>query len=328
MTVLSRSMPAVMIHAVPTRTVSLVGVPTRYGTAYPGCERTPHLLRTQGVVARLAHRLALADPPVRLVQEATIPLPDEPWTGTGFPLRSLPQVRTVARRQAEAIGHVLEQGAAPLIVGGDCTTMLGTALALQRADRSFGLVCFDAHGDFNTEQTTPSGNIHGMTVSALTGRGHPSLLSLFDRLPVVPEHRVALVGVRDLDPPEAVALASSAVTLLDPAALRGFGAGKTGNRALEVALSPIHGEAPDGLLLHVDLDVLDPSETRGMGLPIPGGLSLRDLLDALQPLLASRRLLAIELTEAAPALEPSGRAMHLVEALLERFATALGPHHA
>ena len=296
------------------RTVGLLGVPTRFGTAFPGSERTPDLLRG-GIVDWLAEKCVL---PVPFVDRGDVTVPMSDWSVDGFPLRCLEQVLIVAERQAAAVAGLVADGLAPLVVGGDCTTMLGTVAGLRRTGRTFGLVCFDAHGDFNTPETTPSGNVHGMTVAAVSGRGAPELLDLFGPVPGVLPERITLLGVRDLDPPEAVALAASPVVVVDPRQLRIQGAQASGELALRRA-----GDATEGILLHLDLDVLDPAVAPGVGLPVPGGLTLDELWATLEPLLASGRLLAVEVTEAAPALDPSGRTADVLAALLARIVPAL-----
>jgi arginase len=304
--------------------VSLLGVPTRFGTAYPGAELMPALLRQSRSFWRLRRWCAAQEPPVALHDAGDVPVPTRPWSDAGFPLREVDAVLAVAERQANTVAGLLRAGSVPLVVGGDCTTLLGTAAGLRRAGLEFGLVCFDAHGDFNTAATTPSGNLHGMTVAALTGRGDPALLALFERAVSVPAGRMALLGVRDLDPPEAVALRDAGVCPLDPAALRQCGLGAAGAQARATALAALDGWAPPaGFLLHLDVDVLDPSVAPGVGLPVAGGLTLPELEAVLAPLLASGRLLALELTEAAPLLDASGRTATLVEHLLQLLIPAL-----
>lgn len=304
--------------------VSLLGVPTRFGTAYPGAELTPAFLRHSGLLRRLRRWCAAQEPSVALHDAGDVAVPTRPWSGAGFPLREADAVLAVAERQADLIAGVLRAGSVPLVVGGDCTTLLGTAAGLRRVGLEFGLVCLDAHGDFNTAATTPSGNLHGMTVAALAGRGDRGLLALFERAVSVPTRRIALLGVRDLDPPETVALRDAGVRPLDPAALRRRGFGPAGGEAGATALAAQEGGAPPaGFLLHLDVDVLDPSVAPGVGLPVAGGLTLPELEAVLSPLLASGRILALDLTEAAPLLDGSGRTAILIEGLLRLAIPAL-----
>lgn len=305
------------------RPVAILGVPTRFGTSYPGSERTPGLLRCLGTFRRLEQWAGTLSPPVLVEDAGDVAVPDAVWTSDGYPLRAADAVCAVAEAQAARIGRLLAAGKAPLVIGGDCTTMLGTATGLHRAGRPFGLVSCDAHGDFNTAETTPSGNIHGMTVAALAGRGAAPLVNLFGGDVTVLPARMVLLGVRDLDPPEAVALPAADVTVLAPGEIVRRGPRWCGERALAIACGAGDASPADGLLLHLDLDVLDPLVAPGVGLPVPGGLSLETLLEMLDPLLSSGRLLAAEITEAAPVLDGSGRTAANLELLLRRLVVAL-----
>jgi arginase len=265
---------------------------------------------------------ATSNAPLTLLDDGDVAVSHCAWSADGFPLRNLTNVRRVAMEQATAVSALLKQGITPLICGGDCTTLLGTARALQMVHQNAGLVSFDAHGDFNTDESTPSGNIHGMTVAAIAGRGHASLLELFRSRAVVPERRIALLGVRDLDREEAVALHNAEVTLLERGAIRAMGAREAALRALRVATG--HDDGGDGhVLLHIDVDVLDPGEFPGVGMPVSDGLSVEELLETLEPLLASGRVIAAEITEAAPSLDPSGRTLAVMETLLDLLARGL-----
>ncbi|HEV7214769.1 MAG TPA: arginase family protein, partial [Chloroflexota bacterium] len=130
-------------------------------------------------------------------------------------------------------------------------------------------------------------------------------------------------GVRDLDPQERQALTSAGVLVVSPAELSRRGATCCGQRALATACGAGNGPPVDGLLLHVDVDVLDPEEAPGVGLPVRGGLTLDSLLAALEPLLTSGRLLAVEVTEAAPLLDRSGRTVLVLQKLLPHLVYGL-----
>jgi arginase len=311
------------VVAPPPRPIGMLGVPTRFGTAFAGSEHTPGLLRREGVVQRLQQWAATQAPVVEVRDAGDVAVPAVAWRPDGKPLRCLDAVLAVAEAQAACVGRLLAAGMAPLVIGGDCTTMLGTAAGLHRAGYRFGLICFDAHGDFNTAETTPSGNIHGMTVAALAGRGAPSLRDLVGGDVVVPSSHIALIGVRDLDPLERQALTAAGVLVVSPAELSRRGASCCGRRALAIACGAGDGPPVDGLLLHLDVDVLDPGEAPGVGLPVAGGLTLDALLAALEPLLNSGRLLAVEITEAAPLLDRSGRTMLVVQTLLRHLVLGL-----
>lgn len=165
-------------------------------------------------------------------------------------------------------------GNCPVVVSGDCTTALGTVAGLQEAGITPGIVWFDAHGDLQTLETTASGYLGGLPLRLLAGY-RPGLIAARLGLQPVPEHRITLVGARDLDPPEAAYLDGALidrreVTGLDAAAL------------------------PSGpLYVHLDLDVIDPAEIPGLRYPAPGGPGAADVAGALAMLLGTGRVAAM-----------------------------------
>jgi arginase len=176
----------------------------------------------------------------------------------------------------EAVAGSARRGLVPVVVSGDCTTSLGTVTGLQRAGVDPAIIWFDAHGDVQTLETTTSGYLGGLPLRLLMGY-RPGLIGARLGLRAIAEDRVLLAGARDLDPPEASYLATAgvhraAVTTLAPAAL------------------------PDGpLYLHVDVDVIDPGELRGLRYPAPGGVSGGQLTAALRMILATGRVTAVGL---------------------------------
>ncbi|GAA1655765.1 arginase family protein [Actinoplanes couchii] len=164
----------------------------------------------------------------------------------------------------------------PVVVSGDCLTALGTVTGLQRAGTDPAIVWFDAHGDVQTPETTTSGYLAGMSLRMLTGH-RPELIAEPLGLRPVPEERMVLTGSRDLDPPEADYLHKARI------------------RRYEVADLTVAG-LPDGpLYVHVDLDVVTPSDLPGLRFPAPGGPSADQLAGALQLLLATGRVAAVGL---------------------------------
>ncbi len=189
----------------------------------------------------------------------------------------LPDVADRWRRMESIYQRVADTVAAskdmPVVVAGDCTTSLGIIAGLQRSHGGLGIVWFDAHGDFHTEQTTTSGYLGGLPLAMAVGVGTSRLPAL--GLQPVDAERTLLVGARDLDPPEAVLLADHEVPQVGTD-----------------ELSP--DDLPAGpLYLHIDIDVCDPTEIRDLLFPAPGGPSLPTLHAAAQVVLATRRVAAI-----------------------------------
>jgi arginase len=181
---------------------------------------------------------------------------------------------------AERVGKATD---VPVVASGDCTTSLGILAGLQRRGLDPSIVWFDAHGDFNTDETTPSGYLGGMPLAIAVGRGDQTAPRALG-MRAIPEDRVLLIDARDLDPGEREALARSKVQRFPVSALdpeRGAG---------ERVTAP-----PGPIYLHLDIDVLDPAELPGLRFPVPGGVDGGELSRAVAGLMATGRVAAIGL---------------------------------
>ena len=214
------------------------------------------------------------------------------------------QRRMVAlyRPLRDAVAKAVEAGRRPVSVAGDCCTTLGVLAGLQRAGVAPTLIWFDAHGDFNTWETTPSGFLGGMPLAMAVGRGEQTLVEGVSLTPL-PEEKVILADARDLDPGEWEAVAASAVRHL---------------RNVEALLER---ELPAGpLYVHFDTDVLDPEEAPAMIYPAPGGPAAETVRRVFRRLAESGRVAAVSLSAWAPRLDEAGRSERLCLGLLEELA--------
>lgn len=163
----------------------------------------------------------------------------------------------------------------PLVIAGDCTTSMATLAALQTSVPDLGVVWIDAHGDFNTEETTASGYLGGLPLAKICGLGDLEILESIGLTPVDPQ-RVLLVGARDLDPGEDALLTATRVPRSTVA-------------NLDVA------DLPSGpLFLHLDVDVADPADLPGLHFPVDGGPDQRELIDLITTLAGTGRLVGVD----------------------------------
>jgi arginase len=169
---------------------------------------------------------------------------------------------TLMRRTAEAVGTVLERGRLPVLLSGNCGVAVGMVAALGPA--ATGVLWFDAHGDLNTPETTPSGYFDGMGYAMLLGYGWRQLAATVPGYAPLPADHAALLGARDLDPGERALIERNGMLFLQPAALR--------EEASREVLGAF-GRRVERIHVHVDPDVFDPDVLRGNGLSVPGGLA-------------------------------------------------------
>jgi arginase len=180
---------------------------------------------------------------------------------------------------------------------------------LRSLELRIGIVYMDAHGDFNTPETTPSGIIGGMDVAIVAGRGPKKLAAMFGHSPLLPEENIVLYGVRDLDPLEAKALAESKVRVYTREKIKSQGAEKAAEEILRYL------ESKCGCLyLHIDLDVLDMSVFSAQGLPVPDGLSKEEFQSTIKVLVKSGKLCGVALMVFDAAKDADGsQARRIVE---------------
>ena len=258
----------------------IVGVPTALGGHLGGMERTPGRLRAAGLPDRLTEALGapVIDAGDVPIDPGFVPDPHPTAKNADRIAAFLPvEAAHVARTGAGAGGGAANGAPRLLVLGGDCTAHAGALAGLRRANpvARLAVAWFDAHGDLNTPDTTPSGNVWGMPFAMLLGRGRPDLVAACDG-PTVALEDAALIGGQVLDEPESRWLAASPVAH--------FGAGMVrtpaGLAALE-AWAGVVAARTDGVYVAVDMDCLDPSTGVGVQMPEPGGLALESLLEAL-----------------------------------------------
>jgi arginase len=296
-------------------TARVIGVPMDLGADRRGVDMGPSAIRYAG----LADQLESMGWTCTDGGDIAVPRPEERDPDASQPARGrakfLGETRDVCRELATAVEGTVADGEFPLVLGGDHSIAVGTAAGLT-GDQDVGLVWFDAHGDFNTPETTPSGNVHGMSLAAILGKGQFADSGWADV--GIREENVALVGLRALDAGEREHLGESAASTYTMRDIDERGVAAVVRDAVDAAT-----DGADELHVSLDLDWLDPGEAPGVGTPVRGGVSYREAHAALE--LVHQRagdvLAALEVVEVNPILDQHNRTAELA---VELAASALG----
>lgn len=280
-------------------------MPPPYGSE-PGVRYMAHALRQHGLVEALgAHDAGMATPPPYAAHRE----PDSQ-------VRNGRAIRDYSLQLASAVGELLDEGYFPLLLGGDCSILLGPMLALRRRG-NYGLLFVDGHRDFQTPQMSATGGAAGMDLALVTGRG-PALLTRFDDFPALMSGEAA-VALATRDAPEDDALlqemVQAGITLLGLEAVRRLGPDAAGRSALHV----LQSEGVEGFWIHLDVDVLDNAVMPAVDSPQDDGLSYGELQALLAPALASPLAQGMQVTIYDPQRDESGAAGEQ----LARFLIAL-----
>lgn len=290
--------------------IGIVGAPVDLGQQRRGVDMGPSAMR----IARLDERLKLLGHTVR--DFGNIPASDMATASVGdskvrYLADVVRQCEMIGRKVSECVG----QGLFPLVLGGDQSVSIGTFTGLAHSSSERGVIWMDAHGDFNTPKTTPSGNIHGMALASVLGYGHPKLARLGGVSPKAREKNTVLIGARDLDGSESRAIAHSKMTVFTMKEMDELGMKKVMTEAIRIA-----GAGVDNLHLSFDVDAIDPREAPGTGTPVRGGLTYREAHLAMEMLFDSQKVTSAEFVEVNPMLDVSNQTADLaVELTLSLF---------
>lgn len=292
-----------------TKRLSIVGAPLDLGAARRGVDMGPSAIRYSG----LAERLVSLGYEVEDHGNVSAEIP-EIATVLDEHARYLPAILATCAQIAERVDEVARAGSMPLVLGGDHSIAIGTLAGLHRARGAGGLLWIDAHGDLNRPETSPSGNVHGMPLAAALGACGFDLDG-FESPPWVDPQRVALVGVRSLDPGEKALVADRGLKVFTMADIDRRGVAKVMSDALDV----VRG---DGYVhLSLDVDVCDPEIAPGVGTPVRGGLSYREAHLAMELIAEAGILSSMEVVEVNPILDHADETGILA---VELVASALG----
>lgn len=291
--------------------IRVIGVPMDLGADRRGVDIGASAIRYAGLNDQLK-RLGYS---VNDIGNIVVPQPESQPIGDPH-LKYLEPIIQVSEDLADAVSAALQAGEFPLILGGDHSIALGSITGVARVHRDIGVIWIDAHADFNTHETTPSGNIHGMVLGALAGLGHPSLTGVGGWSPKINPSTIVIVGARDLDPPERELLRQQNMHVFTMTDIDQRGMSTVMQDAVDTA-----GQARHGFHLSLDMDSLDPREAPGVGTPVRGGLTYREAQLAMELIAASGRLLSMDAVEVNPILDRENATAHLA---VELILSALG----
>lgn len=298
------------------RRIAVLDAPSNLGlrppteTSVPGCAKAPGALRDKGLVARLGARDAGCLTPARYD-------PGDWRPGDG--VCHAPQVHTYTLRLADRISATIDSGEFPLVLGGDCSVLLGAALAMRRLGEEIegrlGLVFVDGHSDFRHPGNAPYvGAAAGEDLALVTGRGQADLAGIEGRRPYFRDTDVVVLGIRESDEYR-LDLHAAGFAVRPAPVLRAEGAARTAQWARE-QLSECAG-----YWLHVDVDVLDAAIMPAVDAPTPGGIAYAELELLIAGLVNTPHCLGMELTVFDPDHDPTGSyAAELVETLVAGLA--------
>lgn len=293
--------------------VLVMGVPMDLGQSRRGTDMGPSAMR----YARLSETLKAIGHEVEDFGDIQVPVVESLHGGDRRERGGMVYVeaiREVCLRTAEAI-RKLEPSVFPIVLGGDHSVALGSIAGLASLGPT-GVVWVDAHADFNTPETSPSGNVHGMPLAALCGLGDQRLASLFGQgQPLLNPQNVVLVGVRSVDPGEREVLRRAGVTVYTMKEVDRLGIARIAEDIMAKLshLPRVH--------VSLDADVLDPEEAPGVGTPVPGGLSYREAHLLMELLADWGKVTSLDLVEVNPILDRRNRTASL---MVELAASLLG----
>jgi arginase len=288
---------------------AVIEAPSVLGLFPRGVERLPDALLDAGLADSLdARRAGRVESP-----------PYDPRLDPATGLLNPTGLRDYAHQLCDATGDALDGGEVPIVLGGDCSILLGNLLALNRRGR-FGLLFLDGHADFYQPEAEPNGEAASMDLALATGRGPGVLADLDGRGALIRDEDVVVFGRRDAEEAKEAGsqrIEDTTIAVIDLATMRDRGVERAVGDALERVVRP----ELDGFWIHVDCDVLDDAVMPAVDYRLPGGLSWDELEAVLAAAIATRRAVGLELTIFNPALDADGV---IIRTLVARLGRALG----
>ena len=281
--------------------IRIIGVPMDLGQSRRGVDMGPSALRVAGLQARLkqlGHQ-------VEDIGNVSVKQAEEQHYGAKN-AKYLNEIAETCHGLAEMVERTMGENFLPIVLGGDHSivvgSMSGVSQHLRKSSQRAGYLWLDAHGDMNTPETSPSGNVHGMPLASIIGYGAPALVDLLEFKPKVEPRNVALVGLRDLDARERRLVKESGVHVFTMRDIDERGLRDVMTEAIRCA-----SDDTDGIAVSLDMDFVDPADAPGVGTPVRGGVTYREAHLAMETLSDSKSMVSLEVVEINPVIDEHNR---------------------
>jgi arginase len=281
--------------------IRIIGVPMDLGQNRRGVDMGPSALRVAGLQARikqLGHQ-------VEDIGNVQVKQPEEMSYGEKR-AKYLEEISETCKDLAETIERSLNEGFLPVVLGGDHSIAVGVAAGVadfyRKQKKEIGCIWLDAHGDMNTPESSPSGNVHGMPLAAIMGYGAPELVELLGFKPKAQPGNIVIVGARDLDAQERKIVKKSGVHVFTMRDIDERGMREVMSDALKYAMDDTGGVA-----VSLDMDFVDPADAPGVGTPVRGGVTYREAHLAMEMIADSESMVSMEVVEINPVIDEHNR---------------------
>lgn len=272
--------------------ISIIGVAIDLGAGTPGVSMGPEAIRYAGVEERLT---AIGYDVMDMGDIRAVRPKDSKSAGTN--LKNLDEVARVNALLCQQVDEAMKAGRFPVVLGGDHSIAIGTISGVLQHKKKLGVIWFDAHGDINTDLTSPSGNIHGMPVSVLLGMGHEKLTSIGGDVKLDAKN-IVYIGSRDLDAGERKILKELGITVFTMHEIDRYGMPTVIEKAIATA-----SEGTDGIHVSFDVDCMDPVHAEGTGTRVLGGMTYRESHFALEMIALTEKVCSAEFVEVNPLID-------------------------
>lgn len=291
--------------------IRIIGAPIDLGADRRGVDIGPNAIRYAGLSEQLQH----LGHTVHDIGNLSVPPPGSQPIGD-MRLKYLEPIVEVTEALANQVTTALQENELPLILGGDHSIALGSVAGVAKVYKNIGVLWIDAHADFNTPETTPSGNIHGMILSALAGLGDKRLTEIGGWTPKINMEYIVIIGARALDPGEQDLLRKHHIHVFTMSDIDQQGIANIMKQALAIA-----GHNGNPIHVSLDLDSLDPHEAPGVGTPVRGGLSYREAHFAMELVARTEQMVSLDVVEVNSILDRENATAQLA---VELTLSALG----